>query len=119
MSEMVIKKFLQDFCDSDEGIHFAMVVSVDGLMICHHGDVADTDLFAALFLELKIVCEKIVGQLDRGSIEEIYIRSKSGGVTILPIFDRGYLACLSSATINAGKVQIRSWKYIKKIYDNL
>jgi hypothetical protein len=57
--------------------------------------------------------------MNSNQYEEIYIRSKSGAVTLLPIFDKGFLACLSSADINAGKIQILTWKYVNKISEYL
>jgi len=114
-----IEKQLTSLCEASKEIKSSMVVSSDGLVIAHYGDAKDPNLFGALFLELKVVCEKIITQLDYEGVEEVYIRSKSGGVTVFPIFDKGYLACLSSVNLNAGTVQILSWKYVRKIYELL
>lgn len=119
MSTTTIKELLRDLCETSEHLRLTMMVSTDGLVFAHHGNVDDPDLFGAYFVELKVVCEKIIAHLDCEGIEEIYIRSKSGAVTLFPVFDRGYLACLSSPDINAGKVQMLAWKYVNRIYDAL
>ncbi|PHQ23633.1 hypothetical protein CLH62_20350 [Marinobacter guineae] len=119
MSTAEIEKELEEFCLALKDIKSSMIISPDGLVIAKHGPTHDQDLFAALFLELKVVCEKILFQLNCDDIEEIYIRSKSGSVTVFPLFDKGYLACISSANINAGKIQIFSWKFARRIYSLL
>lgn len=116
MSGSNLNELLEKLCESSDELWLSMVVSTDGLVLAHHGNVRDPDRFGAYFAELKVVCEKIIAQFDLEDIEEIYIRSKSGAVTLFPIFDKGYLACLSSASMNAGKVQIHAWQYIRKIH---
>ncbi|WP_221801177.1 roadblock/LC7 domain-containing protein [Oceanobacter mangrovi] len=114
-----IQEQLEQLANRSDDLLVCMVVSTDGLVIAHHGNVKDPDLFGAYFFELKVVCEKIITELDCDEITEIYIRSKTGAVTLLPIFDKGYLACLSSVKMNAGKVQILAWKHAQKIYQLL
>ena len=117
MSVAKIEAMLAQLAGESAELLVCMVVSSDGLVIAHHGNVKDPDVFGAYFFELKVVCEKIIVELECADITEIYIRSKTGAVTLLPIHDKGYLACLSSVNINAGKVQILSWKYAQKIFD--
>lgn len=119
MSLEKISASLKDLCEESDEINMTMLISSDGFLISHHGDATDPDLFGAYFLELKMVCAKILKELDYDGVEEIYIRSKSGTVTLLPVLDQGYLACMSSANINAGKIQILAWKYIRKIYEQM
>lgn len=110
-----IEEQLEMFCKKYSDIRLCMVVSSDGLVIAHHGEVSEPDLFGAYFLELEVVCSKILAELKYDGINEIYIRSKSGAITLFPIFDKGYLACLSAANMNAGKAQILAWKYVNRI----
>ncbi len=119
MSAKMIRSHLQDLYEASEDLKLCMIVSSDGLVMAHHGDVRDADRFGAYFLELKRVCEKIITELDYDGIDEIYIRSKSGAITLFPIFNKGYLACLSSVNMNAGKVQMMAWKYVRKINELL
>ncbi|MGM0564924.1 MAG: roadblock/LC7 domain-containing protein [Pseudomonadota bacterium] len=119
MSLENISASLKDLCNESDEINMTMLISSDGFLISHHGSVQDPDLFGAYFLELKMVCAKILAELDYKGIDEIFIRSKSGTVTLLPVFDQAYLACMSSANINAGKIQILAWKYIRKIYEQM
>ncbi|PSF05030.1 hypothetical protein C7H09_16920 [Marinobacter fuscus] len=115
MSAIEIEQQLEQLCNVSEDLLLCMVVSSDGLVIAHHGSVSEPDLFGAYFFELKVVCEKIIAELDCDGVSEIFIRSRNGAVTLFPINGKGYLACLSSARINAGKVQMLAWKYVNKI----
>lgn len=119
LSTSQIQAQLDEFCNLSDDLHVCMVVSSDGLVIAHQGNVRDPDLFGAYFFELQVVCEKIIAELDCEGISEIYIRSRTGSVTLFPIFDKGYLACLSSVNMNAGKVQILAWKYVQRMYECL
>jgi len=117
MSLSQIQSLLQQLAAESDDLLVCMVVSEDGLVIAHEGKVNEPDAFGAWFYELKLVCDKIITELDCEDVTEIYIRSKTGAVTLLPIFDAGYLACLSTVNINAGKVQMLAWKYARKLYE--
>lgn len=119
MSTAKIEEQLRLLCERSEDIRLCIVISSDGLLIAHHGKVNDPDLFGAYFLELKVVCEKILAELEYEGIEEIYVRSKTGTITLFPISDKGYLACLSSKHMNIGKVQLLAWKYANRIVEHL
>lgn len=117
MSTAPIQKQLQMLCENSDDVYLSMMVSSDGFVIAYEGQVGEPDLFGAYFFELKRVTEKVLTGLDLGGVDEIYIRSKSGVVTLFPIFDKGYLACLSSVNMNAQKMQILAWKHLRKIYE--
>ena len=116
MSTPELKAILHQLHSKTSDLYLSMIIAPDGLLVCHEGNVEDPELCGAYFLELKIVAEKIINELHFGDIEEIFIRSKSGCVTILPIFEKGYLACMSSPNLNSGKLQMLGWSAISKLY---
>ena len=90
-------------------------ISPDGLTLAFEGNVDEPELVGALYIELQLVCEKIMVELQYGELEEIFVRSKSGCVTILPIIDKGILACMSTPDINSTLLQINTWKAVNQL----
>ncbi|MGD8577664.1 MAG: roadblock/LC7 domain-containing protein [Thiohalophilus sp.] len=113
MSEL--ESILKELNETNPNILLSIVVSPDGLVIAHEGSAQDPDKVAALYIELQLVCEKIMNQLDYGELEEIFIRSASGCVTILPVFDKGILACMSTPDVNSGVMQLVTWKAVNRL----
>lgn len=106
---------LQELNRANPSILLSIVISPDGLVIAHEGKVQDADRVAALYIELQLVCGKIIDELQYGQVEEMFIRSSSGCVTILPIFDKGILACMSTPEVNSGVMQLVTWKAVNKL----
>jgi predicted regulator of Ras-like GTPase activity (Roadblock/LC7/MglB family) len=98
-------------------IVLSMVITEEGLDVAHYGNVGDADHFSAYLLELKLVSQKILNELQLEGVEEIYIRSKSGCISLLPIFEKGYLACLSTPSLGSTKLMMYAYKFINRIYD--
>lgn len=111
-----VKEVLQRLNGMSPDILLSMVISTDGLVIAHQGQVEDPDHFGAYFVEMQLVCEKIIGELRYGGVEEIFIRSQSGCVTVLPILERGYLACMSTPNLNSNLFQMLAWKFVREIH---
>jgi len=110
-----IESTLKELNDSNPQILLSMLVSPDGLTIAHQGTVNDHERVGALYIELQLVCEKILSELQYEQIEEIFIRSASGCVVIFPVFDKGILACMSTPDVNSGKMQLITWKAVNKL----
>ncbi len=110
-----LESVLKELNEANLSILLSIIVSPDGLIIAHEGNVQDPDRVAALYIELQLVCEKIMDELQYGRVEEMFIRSASGCVTILPIFDKGILACMSTPDINSGMMQLMTWKAVNKL----
>jgi len=108
---------LRELHSKSKEIDLTLVLSAEGLAIAHYGEISDPDHYSAYFLELKIVSQKILSELELDNVEEIYIRSKSGCISLLPIFEKGYLACLSTPTLGSAKLMMYAYKYINRIYD--
>ena len=110
-----IESTLKSLNDSNQKILLSMIVSPDGLTLAYEGNVDEPERVGALYIELQLVCEKIMSELKYGKLEEMFIRSDSGCVTILPIVNKGILACMSAPDINSGAMQLITWKAINKL----
>jgi len=110
-----INSTLKELNNSNPEILLSMLVSSDGFTIAHEGDVEDSDRVGALYIELQLVCNKIMSELQYDELEEMFIRSKSGCVTIMPIRDKGLIACMSTPKLNAGNLQILVWRAASKL----
>ena len=110
-----IESTLKLLNDSNPQILLSMIISPDGLTLAYQGNVDDHEKTGALYIELQLLCEKIMSELDYGNVEEIFIRSASGCVVMLPIAKKGILACLSTPEVNSGKMQLVTWKAVNKL----
>lgn len=110
-----IELTLKTLNDSNPQILLSMIISPDGLSLAHHGNVDDHERVGALYIELQLICEKIMSDLNYGAVEEMFIRSASGCVVILPVVDKGILACLSTPDVNSGTMQLVTWKAVNKL----
>ena len=110
-----IESTLKSLNESNPQILLSMIISLDGLTLAYEGHVDEHERVGALYIELQLVCEKIMSELKYGELEEMFIRSKSGCVTIFPIFDKGILACMSTPNINSGLMQMVTWKAVNQL----
>lgn len=92
-----------------------MIISPDGLTLAYEGNVDDHERTGALYIELQLLCEKIMSELNYGNLEEMFIRSASGCVVMLPIRNKGILACMSTPDVNSGIMQLVTWKAVNKL----
>lgn len=110
-----INSVLKELNGSYPQILLSMVISPDGLALAYEGNVDDFERVGALYIELQLVCKKIMAELSYGKLEEMFIRSESGCVVLLPIVGKGLLACLSTPNINSSKIQIFTWKTVNRL----
>lgn len=110
-----IESTLKLLNESNEEILLSMIVSPDGLTLAYEGKVEEHDRVGALYIELQLVCNKIMSELNLGNLEEIFLRSQSGCISILPISNKGILACMSTSEMNSSKIQLLSWAAINKL----
>lgn len=115
MDILEIESTLNQLNDSNPQILLSMIVSPDGLTLSFAGNVDDHERVGALYIELQLICEKIMSELQYGKVEEMFIRSASGCVVILPIAKKGILACMSTPDVNSGLMQIVTWKAVNKL----
>ena len=110
-----IESTLKQLNDSNPQILLSMIISPDGLTLAYEGNVDDYEKVGALYIELQLICEKIMSELRYGIVEEMFIRSASGCVVILPIAKKGILACMSTPDVNSGMMQMVTWKAVNKL----
>ncbi|MEJ2141352.1 MAG: roadblock/LC7 domain-containing protein [Gammaproteobacteria bacterium] len=110
-----IESTLKTLNESNSEILLSMLVSPDGFTMAFEGSADEPEKVGALYIELQLVCEKIMSELDCGELEEMFIRANAGCVTIFPIFGKGILACMSSPDVNPNKMQLVAWKAVNKL----
>ena len=115
MEKKDLEAVLKELNSSNSEILLSMVVSSDGFTLAHVGDTVDPDKFGALHIELQLIAEKITSELEYGDLEEIFVRSGQGCISVMPITDKGVLACMSTPNITPGTLQILTWKAINKL----
>ena len=112
-----LEEVLTELNSSNDQILLSLVVSNDGLTLAHVGNTIDPEKFGASYIELQLIAEKIMAELESGKVEELFIRSGTGCVSIMPIFNHGVLACMSTPDVTPGKLQISTWKVINRLND--
>lgn len=115
MDILEIESTLKFLNDSNPQILLSMIISPDGLTLAYEGNVDDHERTGALYIELQLLCEKIMSELNYGKVEETFIRSASGCVVMLPIANKGILACMSTPNVNSSIIQLVSWKAVNKL----
>lgn len=115
MESQNLKSALVELNSSNNQIVLSMVVSSDGLTLAHEGDALDPEKIGASYIELQLVAEKIVSELEYGKLEEVFVRSGAGCISVMPIDDKGVLACMSTPDVTPGTLQILTWKTINKL----
>jgi predicted regulator of Ras-like GTPase activity (Roadblock/LC7/MglB family) len=115
LEEKEINSVLEELNNTNPQIMSSMVITPDGLTLAYDGHVDDFEKVGALYIELQLTCRKIMSELYCGELEEMFIRSESGCVAILPITNKGLLACMSSPDMNSSKIQMLTWKAVNRL----
>ena len=110
-----IEAILKHLTDSIPQIKLSMIVTPDGLTLSYEGEVDDAENVGALCIELELICGKICSQLDNGQLKEMFIRSDKSSMTILPIENKGILACLTATDINSRMMMHVTWKAVEAL----
>jgi len=117
LEQETIELILKELNNTNPQILLSMVVMPDGLALAYEGNVDDFEKVGALYIELQLMCEKIMSELEYGELEEMFIRSKSGCVVLLPIGDKGLLACMSTQDVNSSRLQMFTWKAVGRLFE--
>jgi len=112
LEQEAIASILKELNNTNPQILLSMVVA-----LVYEGNVDDFEKVGALYIELQLVCEKVMSELEYGELEEMFIRSKSGCVMLLPIGDKGLLACMSTPDVNSSKLQMFTWKVVSRLFE--
>jgi predicted regulator of Ras-like GTPase activity (Roadblock/LC7/MglB family) len=113
--EKDINSVLKTLNNTNQQILMSMIISPNGLALSYEGNVDDFERVGALYIELQLVCRRIMLELNYGELEEMFIRSKSGCIVLQPISDKGLLACMSTPDVNFSKMQMFSWKAVNQL----
>ncbi len=112
-----IESTLSLLTNSISQMMLSMIITPDGLTLAYEGKVDDAENVGALCIELQLVCDKIMLQLEGGALKEIFIRSENHCVIILPIKDKGILACMTTTDVNSRIMTTIAWKAILQLED--
>lgn len=115
LEEREINLVLKELNNTNHQVLLSMVITPDGLTLAYEGNVDDFEKVGALYIELQLTCRKIMSELKYGDLEEIFIRSKSGCIVLLPVVDKGLLACMSTPDVNSSKMQMVTWKAVNRL----
>lgn len=115
MEEKTIESVLTELNESNPQIMLSMVITSDGLVLAYEGNVNDFEKVGALYIELQLVCKKIMSELSYGELEEVFVRSQSGCVMLMPISKTNLLACMSTPDVNFAKMQLITWKAANRL----
>lgn len=115
MDQDDIQTVLKELNQACSPILLSMIINPDGLTLAYEGYVDDFEKVGALYIELQLVCGQIMSELKYGGVEEMFIRSNSGCIALLPIAEKGLLACMSTPDINATKMQLYTWKAVNRL----
>lgn len=110
-----VETILQSLVNDIDDVQLAMVVTKDGLPMSFYGRSDDFDLTAAIYIELEIICNKLLSELGLGLAEQFFFRAKHGCVVIWPIDGVGLLACMANNNVDANIMQMKAWRAVASL----
>ena len=110
-----IEQVLRSLNDESDDILLSMVVTSDGLPLSYYGQASDFYEVGALYIELKLICDRVLEGLQIGSLEHVLVQAHHGCVDILPIDDLGVLACMARPGISTRKLQLYAWRTVSSL----
>lgn len=103
-TEKIIRK-LEELQASSPAIQGAGIVSVDGLPIASVlRGVAEEDRLAAMSAAMLSLGERISMELQRGALEQVYIKGEDGYVFLTAVGDEAVLTVMASKDVKLGLV---------------
>jgi len=118
-SAMMVER-LQDMQAGSPDIEASAVVSVDGLTIASALP-ADTeeDRVAAMSAAMLSLGDRIASELDRGELEQVYIKGDSGYVILMDVGDEAVLTVLAGEKSKLGLIFLDARRAAKDIAEYL
>ncbi len=110
-----IESILKKLTGSIKQIQLSLIVSPDGLTLAYEGNVDDAENVGALCTELELICNKIISEIDGGQLKEMFLKSSNSCISILPIEEKGILACLTTTDINSRIIMNIIWKAVNQL----
>ena len=103
---------LNRFCPD---IQLLMVSRQDGLTMSALGTVIDPDQVGAMCTELLTVCNKAARELERGELEQMFLRCSSGCLFLMPAGNQAVLAIMTISNVNLGILIIEAQRAASEI----
>ncbi len=104
----------------DSGAEGAVLVSVDGLAIASVlPPSADEDRVAAMGATILSLGERVTSELQKGTLEQLYIKGSSGYVIFTGIKDVAVLGVLAPVNAKLGLLLMEIQRTIKKLEQEL
>jgi len=118
-SAMIVER-LQDMQAGSPDIEASAVVSVDGLTIASALP-ADTeeDRVAAMSAAMLSLGDRIASELDRGELEQVYIKGDSGYVILMAVGDEAVLTVLAGEKSKLGLIFLDARRAARDIAEYL
>lgn len=104
----------------DAGAEGAVLVSVDGLAIASvlpHG--VDEDRIAAMGAAILSLGERVTAELNKGQLEQLYIKGSTGYVIFTGVKDVAVLGVLAPPNAKLGLLLMEIQRAIKKLEQEL
>jgi Uncharacterized distant relative of homeotic protein bithoraxoid len=100
----------------DSGAEGAVLVSVDGLAIASVlPSSADEDRVAAMGAAILSLGERVASELNKGNLEQLYIKGSTGYVVFTGIKDVAVLGVLAPADAKLGLLLMEIQRTVKKL----
>ena len=100
-----LKTILNSLSASSGDIQASAVVSTDGLMIASNFPAGlDEDRLAAMSAALLAMGERTARELERGNLDQVFIKGEHGNVVMLAAGNEGVLTTLTSPNAKLGLV---------------
>jgi predicted regulator of Ras-like GTPase activity (Roadblock/LC7/MglB family) len=111
-----LKAILNALSSSSGDIEASAVVSTDGLMIASNFPVGlDEDRVAAMSAALLAMGERTARELERGDLDQVFIKGEQGNIVMLAAGADGVLTTLTSPNAKLGLVFLDMKRAAKEI----
>lgn len=123
----LIEDVLRTLHQSVEGLQGTVVVSTDGFVVAaylppdngrQHRNPADSPQVAAMAASIIALGDKVLAQLQRGTINRILLDGTEGGIVVVPVGDEAALAAMVGHDAKLGLVMLalrRSAEQVRQI----
>ncbi len=111
-----LKTILNTLSSSSGDIEASAVVSTDGLMIASNFPAGlDEDRVAAMSAALLAMGERSAGELDRGGLDQVFIKGERGNLVMMAAGNEGVLTTLTTPSAKLGLVFLDMKRAAKEI----
>ncbi|MBD3406710.1 MAG: hypothetical protein GF411_11395 [Candidatus Lokiarchaeota archaeon] len=98
-----INKIIRDF-ETVPGVEGAALVSLDGLMISSALPESEQERVAAISAAMLTLGDKATGELDRGNLEQVYVKGDRGYTLLTSVGETALLLVLAKVDAQLGLI---------------